>query len=519
MALNATQIRDGVTWVTNKEPAEPEADESPWVWFWQAVQGDFNDERSTSQIMTDAALSMIPGVDQICDVRDLIANCKKLCSDPKDQWAWVALALTLIGLFPSLGSLLKGVLKIFFLFIRQSGGDGIAKAVEQAMTWVVAFLRRREVQKYLGKLQIDEVFTWLARQVDELRGRINVRALLAAFDTGIRVVEALANKVAIVPKIGDAAKAALREVKKVRTLADDELADALTPVIRVMKEISLALEKKIIYQRHAILDAGHVHWRGTLPEAAAEALMRTATPRPGWLSPGSSGKWSQAKPSKFRSDVDGAVSDGWPNLSDSNIASFHTLAAIELKGPARLYRVVSPNSRAMGDCWVSEEVFNKIQSSPNPREAWRKYLAVWPDWNANGQFVMYDIKAGESLKAWSGPASSQYKAGLPNDHLEGGWDQLVFKVDRASPSNDTMRYYQIGGKNSDTLLGEINQAQFDALTPAQKAQYVSIREQVNHPAISGPYETGWGYTDFGGANLPARIGLPTLRGQITNESK
>lgn len=518
MTLNATQIREGVAWATNKEPNLLEPNESPWKWFWEAIQGDFNDERSTSQIMTDAAISMVPGVDQICDIRDLIANCKKLIADPKDQWAWVALALTLIGLFPSLGSLVKGVLKIFFLFVRQSGGDDVAKAVEQAVTWVVAFLRRREVQAYLGKLQIDEVFTWLARRVDEVRGRVDVAALTAAFDTGIRVVEALVNKVAILPRVGNAANLALQEVKKVRALADDGLRDALTPVTRAMKEISLALEKKIYRERHGILDAGHVHFRGTLPEATAEAMMNTAKPRPAWLSSGNSGKWSQAKPSAERSQVTSSVAKGWPDLTDGNIKSFHTLAAVEIKGPARLYRIVSPNSRAMGDCWVSEEVFNKIRSAPNPRDAWRKYLAVWPDWNTNGQFVIYDVKAGETLKAWSGPASSQAKSGVPHDHLEGGWDQIVFKIQRASPDNDTMRYYQLGGKNNDTLQGAINQAQYDALSPAQRNQYVSIREEINHPAISGPYETGWGYTDFGGANLPARIGLPALYGQVTKES-
>jgi hypothetical protein len=38
---------------------------------------------------------------------------------------------------------------------------------------------------------------------------------------------------------------------------------------------------------------------------------------------------------------------------------------------------------------------------------------------------------------------------------------------------------------------------------------------INHPNISGPFEMGWGYTDFDGAGFPNRIGLPALPGQIT----
>ena len=119
---------------------DDQSSSNPFVWFWEAIEGDFNDNRNTKQIMVDAAISMIPLVDQVCDVRDLIANCRKIYKDPKDVWAWVSLVLTLIGLFPTLGSLVKGVLKIFFGFVRRVGGKQVAQAIESGMTMVVAFL-------------------------------------------------------------------------------------------------------------------------------------------------------------------------------------------------------------------------------------------------------------------------------------------------------------------------------------------------------------------------------------------
>ena len=92
--INATQMRDALAWATN-EPTKAKEPSSNWfVWFWEAVEGDFNEDRSTSQILVDAGISMIPLVDQLCDIRDLIANCKKLVRDYKDTWAWVALVLT-----------------------------------------------------------------------------------------------------------------------------------------------------------------------------------------------------------------------------------------------------------------------------------------------------------------------------------------------------------------------------------------------------------------------------------------
>lgn len=206
-------------------------------------------------------------------------------------------------------------------------------------------------------------------------------------------------------------------------------------------------------------------------------------------------------------------------LSQQNVESFHKLLPAEIKGPARLYRILSPNSRAMSDCWVSEKVFKELQNSPDPRAAWRKYLAVWPDWNVNGQFVIYDLKPGESLKVWKGQASSQTKANVPGRHLEGGWEQIVFSVSRVDARNDVMRYYKLKGGNKNVLQDSIDQKQFNGMSKEQKAQYTGIRERIAHPSISGPFDTEWGYTDFGGEGFLGKVGLPSLPGQTTSLAK
>ena len=78
-----------------------------------------------------------------------------------------------------------------------------------------------------------------------------------------------------------------------------------------------------------------------------------------------------------------------------------------------------------------------------------------------------------------------------------------------------MRFYKLKGGQKNILQGAIKQADYNKLTQAQKSEYVSIRESITHPNISGPFETGWGYTDFEGAGFAARIGLPALPGQAT----
>jgi hypothetical protein len=518
--INTTQMRDALAWVTNDQQKAEEPSTNPFVWFWEAMQGDFNEERSTGQLVIDAAISMIPLVDQVCDVRDLIANCNKLRKDVKDTWAWVALALTLIGLFPTLGSLVKGVLKIFFGFVRRMGGDAMVKAVELAMTWVITFLRRRDVQKYLRLNKVDEVFKWLAVEIKGLRGKVNVGALLKAFDRGIKVLEHMANKVSYVPKIGAKAKACLEEVRDIRKVADQYLGKALKPVQDALDTIIMRLERESLERQHGILNANNIHYRGALPEASAVTLMRKAKPVPEWLNQGKPNTFHPLIPAKEMADVTHfAKKEKYPLLTEDNIASFHEMRRDMINGPARLYRVLAPNSRAMSDCWVTEEVFKQLQAAENPRAAWRKYLAVWPDWNVNGQFVVYDIKPGETLKVYRGLASSQVKKSLPNRYLEGGWEQVIFKLEKSDPRADSVLFFEVSGSRGHRLNNPISQDDYYKLPQDQRSKYTSLRQTINHPNISGPFDTGWGYADFGGAGLPTRVGLPALPGQSTNLAK
>lgn len=531
--INATQMRDALAWATGDQQKAKEPSTNPFVWFWEAIEGDFNEDRSTIQILVDAGISMIPLVDQVCDVRDLVANCRKLTKDYKDTWAWVALVLSLIGLFPSLGSLVKGVLKIFFGFVRRSGGNVVVKAVDAAMNWVIEFLRRPAVQKYLRAQKIDQVFKWLANKIKAVRGEINVPALLAAFDRAVRVLEGLVNKVSFVPIVASKAKKALDEMKRIRTLADSHIGTAIKPVQDIMDTIVLRLEREAMEEQHAIVDVANIHYRGVLPEAAAVALMRKRKPK--FLTVGDTPKFKAADPLierptvaalSARKDSSGARrahKDIFPELSDQSIRSFHTLHAHTIKGPARLYRILAPSSRGMSDCWVTEKVFKELQAAPDPKAAWRKHLAVWPDWNVNGQFVTYDVKAGEALNVWRGIASSQTKKSLPGYQLEGGAEQIVFNISRKDTRNDGILYYKIKGGGSGKLRPPLTQTEVNAMTasmnPMQKQAFfdshLAVRENLNHPNISGPFNTGWGYTEFDGAGTASRIGLPALPGQLT----
>lgn len=213
-------------------------------WIWIVLQGDFADDQTTGQAVTGTIISMIPLVDQICDVRDVVANCKKINQDSSNRWTWVALALTLIGLFPTLGSLVKGCFKVMFAYGRKSMFQA-GKAALDADMWKASkpfvekgigklndFLARPEVRKTLKALKIDSPYKYLADQLRKVSGSLSVGKLSAAFDTAIAALNQLLD---LVKKWGSTAMQTqagqlLQTVRKVREQANRALADALAPV-------------------------------------------------------------------------------------------------------------------------------------------------------------------------------------------------------------------------------------------------------------------------------------------------
>lgn len=132
-----------------------------WGTFWGALQGEFNEDQTGSEILIDMGLNFIPFVGQACDARDIAACLKKLVIEKRANEAaiWVTLLLTAIGCVPYAGdvvkagckAILKGADDIFltvlkkidaedayraFVKFRSKFASGIDKAVEMVCRWI-----------------------------------------------------------------------------------------------------------------------------------------------------------------------------------------------------------------------------------------------------------------------------------------------------------------------------------------------------------------------------------------------
>lgn len=397
-------------------------------WIWDVIQGDFNDNASTAQVVTGTVISMIPFVDQICDVRDVVANSKKINQEPNHLWHWVSLVLTLIGLFPTLGSFLKGCGKVVFASIRKGGAVSgaspqVAACIELSVSQLNKFLGRPEIVKTLKALKIDNPYKYLAAEIKKIAQKLSTAALLRAFDHAKEAAESILN---LISKWGSAglAKQAIELLKTIDTVrgrADEMLAKALKPVQDVLKQFARRLEVESDMAHRAHLNAINPHAFTKPSLAAEEAAFNKAKPawvdntgrlayRPMTTAPPSPAGWASTVPDPRR---------GRHPLDNAH-ETFHSMQAVVIPPGTTLYRVVDPLSSDNSICWMTKAEFDKLRS----KDDWRRRFAVWANWNSNGEFVTYTVPSGKGLHVWEGVTASQAMKGT--DYvLEGGARQIV----------------------------------------------------------------------------------------------
>jgi hypothetical protein len=116
-----------------------------WQWLRGVILGEWEDNRSVSQIVADALAGFVPGIGSIITLRDLIAVIVRLAKHPEkreevEEWILlVAMLLPLIitiagavvaGVGALVGAELGGFLRAVALFVVKKGGVALKALVE-----------------------------------------------------------------------------------------------------------------------------------------------------------------------------------------------------------------------------------------------------------------------------------------------------------------------------------------------------------------------------------------------------
>ncbi|WP_249291545.1 polymorphic toxin type 15 domain-containing protein, partial [Pseudoalteromonas piscicida] len=194
-------------------------------WLWGTLQGDFNQNPSTSQIVVGTLISMIPIIDQVMDLRDIIANVMLLTDDDEanDTDAWLAFTLTGIGLVPVVGSAVKGVGKVILKNTGESLSAALAVLRKLGKGDPVKYLRDINWQD-LGKqsaTEVKNIVKGLRDSLDEMSTSWHYDLLLP--DAAIEGMQATVKRLDdVTPKIDQHMQQAAQEIGQRVNKALDE---------------------------------------------------------------------------------------------------------------------------------------------------------------------------------------------------------------------------------------------------------------------------------------------------------
>ena len=453
-------------------------------WILGVLEGDFAEETSLGQAALGTIIGIIPGVGQIADVRDIVANGLKIKSEPARKWHWFAMLLCLIALFPTLGGLVKGSFKVVFAY----GRKGIFAAgmhaldtdlwkatepfIEAGLRKLADFLVRPEVRRALSALKIDNPYKYLADKLRTLSGSVSVGMLVKAFDSAM---EALVSFIEMVQRWGTAAMKTragqlLEDLKGVRAQADAKLGEVLKPAQDWLNRLAqrLDVEWRLKYGAHVNVSNPH----GYLSVSELEELEQAKKAKPSWIDVAVDPKYPEI-------DVCPAIDLHWPDISASGpkgltnaYKTFHDLRAVTLPPGTVIYRVLAPKSFDNSICWMLEDEFKKLHSKAD----WRRRLAVLLNWNVNGEYLTYTVPPGPSgkgLNVWRGTAASQ-----------------PLKINNAVQKTAKGEAYWLEGGGEKIVVNP---------------------KDLQQSLASARLPTGWGYDEI---NIQANlVGVPILKNQ------
>ena len=527
MSFSFEDIVKGINrWKHSAKSAAMDAKQKA-TWVWEALQGDFNPNRSVGQIGLDTAVCLIPGIDTVMDVRDLIANIIAIVAAPTNGMAWFNLVLTLIGFIPGLGSVAKGIVKIVFVKLKPliKHADDLTsaskmvkyldEAFDAALPSIVQYLTHPKVQKFLSNAKVPDVIKWVSGSIRAIVSKIDPATLKSQFNEKANSLKEILNTISpLLPaSAGPRVKSVLDGIVTVQKNFEGAVNKFMDPLQKMMLRLAERLDEVHWVVHTQQLNKG---WIAPLSEQGSKTLI--AKHKPAWAKTKKPIKFKQLEPDDFRKEAayTEGLSSGAPKLDDTAIKSFAKgVKARPLRDGETLYRVVDPTSGSMSTCWITESVWKQINADPVlAREIWRGKLAVKPDWNQNGTYVKYTYEKARDgdITVWEGPTAMQWLGAKGNEaegFLEGGLTQVVWQPTRWDSGQGKVVPYQLKNAQPDTF----ETAQFPDMveggiirTEKGVAKPSGVRTKINDPRIEGPFETGWGFKDF--EDQHNLIGLP-----------
>jgi hypothetical protein len=410
-------------------------------WLWGTMQGAFNEKQTTSQIIVDAVVGMIPLVGDATAARDLVAVSIRLADDPKkreETLEWVLLVILLFALIPVIGGVIKGVGRLLLKVGKEAAEN------QKVLREIIEFLNRfghGNAVKWLKELD-------LMRYQEQIAGKFN-----ALMDKLVEALQAIQSHFGGLLSADMKARIAglITQFKALKTLGGKMIPKALKDLNERLK-----LVQRAVYQGewHTVVPGT----KNVTREAEARLVEDVATGELKWQRPAFGKYGPNLAVNSEKAKAFYTAQDGYPVLTgrkskisqpnstedipyEEIIAAFHgPIRPRPIKGPIKLTRVIGIGER-----------YNKIPGNfpasswwfegdkvPATFEQWREDYAALDAFNHNGWAVTVEVPAGREVKAWEGTVAEQFDKAT-GQYLEGGATQLYLDLGLSRATSAEMK--------------------------------------------------------------------------------
>lgn len=410
-----------------------------WHWLRGVVMGEWQDNRSISQVVTDALTGFVPGLGSVITLRDLLAVIVRLAKHPEkreqiEEWILLIamllpLVMTLVGLAAAgvgalVGAELGGFLRAMALFVVKKGGVALKAIVEffQAHGYGHVVKAMREVKFTAYK---DGLIKGLNQQLD------NLVKLVKDFETKLKSLGAeslpkwIPGRASVISGI-EHCKDFVQQLEALRKAAVDMIPKALIEMDQRLGALLAGDIKAATQTTHAVA-TGHAAPAVThaKPEPSTPGHGRNENPEPGntrrvrerrlaqfhmrktkqeyrfvndkgipvGAKPYHEGKTVVENPQLQEQawrEQSAATKEGYPDLTaadhrgrpKTDYDTFADLAKVDLKPGDKIVRVVPHD----GPAWKDTGAF-WTRELPEDGRQFRAGTAVKEDWNKDGSYV------------------------------------------------------------------------------------------------------------------------------------
>ncbi|MEO6855185.1 MAG: hypothetical protein ABI410_22180 [Rhodoferax sp.] len=413
-------------------------------WLWGTARGAFNQKSTLSQIITDAAIGMIPLVGDVTAARDIIAVTVRLVDDPEAResvWEWVLLVVLILALIPVIGGVLKGTGRLVVKF----AGDASHLATAAEKTAYMAEGAQKMVAT-LNRLGHGHAEKWLLK----LNFADHQAAVISHFHAFMDMLVSTLGS--IDAKLGPVLSGALRQrVAGLQKGCKDLKAVGARMIPNAVKELNSQLHEIQQYIR----SGGETTSRATVHTATAGTPNVHMTDEARLLE--EFGAKKSAKGGLVQ-NVAMAGDDApdfshiythksrYPDLTKFGLDKNHftrieayagKIVNRELKEGEQIYRLFGDGGTTHGVKIKESDaggVFWGLGKPPKDAKEWRELSAVKDEWNCDGFIVVGTVPKKANIKACVGLISEQAGEKIPGQYLRGGAMQAFITFDRDAKS-------------------------------------------------------------------------------------